>query len=334
MVASVVLLGIGVALEITVRIVAPQDLLSDVVELGGPICHRLEPGARGVQRSGEYAVDIQINEQGLRDHLHPYEKRGDVFRILMLGDSHTYGWGVTMDEAFPQVLEESLNTHRSGSRTYEVINAGAMGFGTGHQYQFLTAYGLQFKPDLVVMAVDFVHDVIANNERYTIEGGIPSRNSRACVFEGSRSVTSYIPFADALRGRSHAFRFVGTNAMRLVRAIGGPRVADADSSLHDGMDLVVTNGLVQATKRLLDERATEFAVVILPEFREHEKTELRAFEDSLKARDIAFVSLGPRFGDDFYPSESTFVVSPHFNSSGHRRLAEEIRRFLELSGKI
>ncbi len=334
--AVVILAGVLVlvALEIGVRVLAPQDLISDVMELGGPVCHQLEPGVQGVQRSSEYAVDIRINEQGLRDHYHPYRKRGDVFRILMLGDSHTFGWGVAMEEAFPQVLEGSLNASGAGGTAYEVINAGTIGFGTGHQYQYLTTYGVQFEPDLVVMVVDFVHDVIANNERYTIREGKPVRNSRTCVFEASRSVTWFVPFAGALRGHSHAFRFFGTRAVDVIRHVMGSRGTAVAEGRATDMDLGTTQGIVVATRDALRERMTEFAVVILPEFRQYDEEQLHAFEHFLRDNGIAYVSLGVVAGRDFFPSELTFARSPHFNAVGHQFLAAETEEFLEASGKL
>ncbi len=326
--------AVAVGFEMSVRAWAPQELISDVVLVGGPICHRLAPAARGVQRSPEYAVDIQISEQGLRDQYHPYEKRGDVFRILLLGDSHAFGWGVAMDEAFPQVLEHSLNAGRIGAPIYEVINSGTMGFGTGHQYQYLNGPGLRFDPDLVVLAVDLVHDVIANNQRFTIQGGRPTRNAVPCVFARSRSITSFIPFAAKLRGHSHAFRFAGTHGVRVLQGLTNRAEAVNEPPATARLDLTVTQGIVQSMKAILDSLETDLAVVVLPEFRDHEKEDLRDFETFLRLQQIAHTSLGAELGDGFFPSELTFQISPHFNPAGHRLLAEKILLFLENAGKI
>ncbi|MEM7009566.1 MAG: hypothetical protein AAF462_10570, partial [Thermodesulfobacteriota bacterium] len=66
-------------------------------------------------------VMVDINSDGLRDKEYPVE-RGDEYRIIFLGDSLTFGWGVENEETFATLIEEDLNT----KRPTEVIN-----FGTG-----------------------------------------------------------------------------------------------------------------------------------------------------------------------------------------------------------
>ena len=48
---------------------------------------------------------------------------GAAFRILCLGDSHTYGWGVKRREAWPAQLEALLDPPGAPAR-FEVLNLG------------------------------------------------------------------------------------------------------------------------------------------------------------------------------------------------------------------
>jgi hypothetical protein len=67
-----------------------------LAEFDAQLGWRLKPGATGVSyRSGE-RVDYQINSKGLRDDETSYEEPSDIFRILLLGDSHAFGYGVNM----------------------------------------------------------------------------------------------------------------------------------------------------------------------------------------------------------------------------------------------
>ena len=51
---------------------------------------------------------LTINSKGLRDREHEYEKPDGVRRILVLGDSYVWGYGVADDEVFTEVLEPDL----------------------------------------------------------------------------------------------------------------------------------------------------------------------------------------------------------------------------------
>lgn len=64
-------------------------------------------------------------------------------RIACLGDSTTFGWGVTQDQAWPNVLGQELGV--------EVLNAGVPGYST-HQGLATLDRVLALKPDVVVLA--------------------------------------------------------------------------------------------------------------------------------------------------------------------------------------
>jgi hypothetical protein len=49
-------------------------------------------------------------------------KRPGEYRVVVLGGSAAYGYGVHWDQAMPAVLERQLNQRRSGSSTFTVLN--------------------------------------------------------------------------------------------------------------------------------------------------------------------------------------------------------------------
>ncbi|MCX5797946.1 MAG: hypothetical protein NTY77_20845 [Elusimicrobia bacterium] len=53
-------------------------------------------------------------------------RKGAPVRIVCLGDSHTYGYGVRAEQAYPRILESRLNA-AAGSRRFEAVNAGLSG---------------------------------------------------------------------------------------------------------------------------------------------------------------------------------------------------------------
>lgn len=79
----------------------------------------------------EYApttFPVSTDENGLRAPLHGVHKPAGVFRVMALGCSTTYGWGVKNDESYPARLEHYLRA--SGRENIEVINAGQPGYTT------------------------------------------------------------------------------------------------------------------------------------------------------------------------------------------------------------
>ncbi len=103
-------------------------------------------------------VDVEINSRGLRDYEYSLEKAQGVFRIMILGDSTTLGWGVPLEKSVPKILESELN--RAGLPGYEraeVINAGVGNYNTVQEVTYYQTQGRAFHPDLVILEY-FIND--------------------------------------------------------------------------------------------------------------------------------------------------------------------------------
>ncbi|MFQ5458022.1 MAG: SGNH/GDSL hydrolase family protein, partial [Myxococcota bacterium] len=105
------------------------------------------PGFEGHDKLGNA---IMINSQGLRADEVPLAKPEGVFRILVLGDSVTFGENVTAAQSFSKQTEAILNQARPGKRV-EVLNAGVRGYNTYQELILLKEVGLAYHPDLVVV---------------------------------------------------------------------------------------------------------------------------------------------------------------------------------------
>lgn len=105
-------------------------------------------GASGLYRPapGIPATTVRINGQGIRSGPISVEKKPGVRRILMLGDSNTFGYGVEEEERFSDLLEERLPQY------HEVLNLGVFGYGTDQEALLFEQEGLLYSPDIVVHA--------------------------------------------------------------------------------------------------------------------------------------------------------------------------------------
>jgi len=105
-----------------------------------------------------YGVTNQYshNELGLRDEPIQDPKPDGVFRILNLGDSAT--WGLSLPDrahTYSDLLEEALNREPGGPErpTYDVINAGTVGYSSWQSVRWLEFYIGELKPDLVTVFI-------------------------------------------------------------------------------------------------------------------------------------------------------------------------------------
>jgi lysophospholipase L1-like esterase len=110
----------------------------------------------------EFFHEICQNSAGFRDEDHSLEKKEGKFRVLVLGDSFVYGFGVNQGEVFSEVMKRE-------DSSLEVINAGMSGYSTDIEYLYLRDEGVLYKPDLVLVAF-YLNDVWENNLK-TFEDG-------------------------------------------------------------------------------------------------------------------------------------------------------------------
>ena len=118
-----------------------------------------------------FGRELTINSKGLRDREYPYEKPAGTSRILVLGDSFAWGYGVADDEIFTEILEGIL---QGTSPRWEVLNAGVSGWGTDQEYLFLVREGFKYSPNIVVLALFNLNDPV-NNAR-SFEYGLESES--------------------------------------------------------------------------------------------------------------------------------------------------------------
>jgi GDSL-like Lipase/Acylhydrolase family len=114
--------------------------------------YELRPGVDAVVSRAR--IHIHINAQGQRDDLdRPLLKPAGVYRVVVLGDSFTFGGKTPLEQTFGRDLERNLRS-LDGPRDYEVINLAVPGYNTEQEMLSLREQGLAYHPDLVV--VNFV----------------------------------------------------------------------------------------------------------------------------------------------------------------------------------
>jgi len=95
-------------------------------------------------------VRHDVNAMGYRGQERPLVKPVTHIRILMIGDSFTYGQGVNEDKTIPHWLECFLQEKVKASRTVEVLNIGLPGLNLEDSLMVYRKFASKFKHDLVI----------------------------------------------------------------------------------------------------------------------------------------------------------------------------------------
>jgi GDSL-like Lipase/Acylhydrolase family len=108
------------------------------------ISYTLNPGFETTIAGNHY----RINANGLRGAEIPVDKPDGVDRVLILGDSYAFGFGVAENDTIAAQLQRTLAAKHPG---IQVLTLGAPGYQTGQQERLLRRDGLRFDPDVVVL---------------------------------------------------------------------------------------------------------------------------------------------------------------------------------------
>ena len=124
----------------------------DLVVVPGPQVFAYKPHVSGLAPGGldsTHKFQYRTNAQGLRDRDRSAKQPGTK-RVLVIGDSYTWGYAVAEEEAYPQVAERLLRER--GRADIEVINGGVPDYNSRQERQLLAQLLPIYQPDAVFLA--------------------------------------------------------------------------------------------------------------------------------------------------------------------------------------
>ena len=120
------------------------------------------PYSKQDYRTPEFAFTAHINSLGFRDREFDNQTMGGT-RIVAIGDSFTYGWGVELKQSWTKVLEENL---RKKGYALEIANLGQPGASPKTYAEIAEKAAPLLKPDLLVVAVLQGDDLASLSAKY------------------------------------------------------------------------------------------------------------------------------------------------------------------------
>lgn len=137
------LAGLVLAAELVVRLVDPHDRLEYVVD--DELLRLFRPGQAGnFERRDGVVTRETVNQAGFRGP-HEFLPDDPRPRVLALGDSYTWGWGVNDHETWPARLAAGAVGR------WQVVNAGVPGWGLFQEEIHLGRVIGQVRPRVVVV---------------------------------------------------------------------------------------------------------------------------------------------------------------------------------------
>ncbi|MEN6627353.1 MAG: GDSL-type esterase/lipase family protein [Candidatus Sumerlaeia bacterium] len=112
------------------------------------IVYRLKPGQRGLLQNAE----ISINSLGYRapEPVKPTAGEEPV-RVVLLGDSHTFGWGVEQNEIYAAQLGDALRAAAAPGKSIDVVNMGVPGYNSVQEVEAFLTRELSPRPAAVTI---------------------------------------------------------------------------------------------------------------------------------------------------------------------------------------
>ena len=209
-----------------------------------------KPNTAGTMVSKEFEAVYTINELGMNDD--PVFPLGQSdYRILVVGDSHTFAIGVDEQDVWPNQYEKLLR--RSGASNAVVYNGGVTGYSLGQYLNRLKMLDRILDADLLLVGFSMATDLydlipperggfvygLQDRVYYDLDeaGRIIEKNSkgimRQATFGNEMGVRHFINIKRILQNHSAAYRLLKRSKLAMWMAV---RFRPEGKSLWPGLD--------------------------------------------------------------------------------------------------
>ncbi len=264
-----------------------------------------------------HVTEVQTDHLGLRNPRARSGRNPDR-RIIVLGDSYAFGWGVQEEETFPRQLERMIG-ERYPDVLVEVVNAGVPGYGLYQQRAVLERLLSDAPADIVVSTFSLANDAVDDLRLLRF---VPDR------------LEEYSP---ELRQRGTVARRIidGSRLLSLVDYRTSPlqfKIANAR-----GAALEATAGCLNGLLSTCEARGLSVLMVVMPQRSEITSTGLEAW--LVGAGTASARRLVARIADEHgvlrtdatealrsvHAREGAYLQNdPHWTPAGHTAVAREI----------
>ncbi len=284
---------------------------------------------------------FQLRKLQFRSGPTPKEPPKNVFRIMTLGGSTTYGDGIDSNEqTYSGILQKCLNDGRK-TKQFEVINSGVKGYNLFQLLTLFRIYGVQYNPHLLIIYLN-------NLDARLVKGPYTHRELWEMVNAGQSA-----PFAqpsDNVGKTEYKFMVPALQStlghLRLYNALVGLVREQKETSLSaiaERFDVVkdvnpISDYVINLTELIALCKQRSIKVILADEFyinyepNPHQKTTLLRQEMKRQAikHELGFIPINDILG--LREDKSSFIFphdSTHPSRKGHQAIAELMCDYLK-----
>ncbi len=281
---------------------------------------------------------------------HGLEVRGGTeYRILALGDSIGFGFGVQPEETYSRQAEALL---LGGPKRNRIINAAGQGYSPSTYLAYLQAEGFDLEPNLILVQVEPFNDVTDEALLRVVDGadhGLEVRGGRYCVTWDGNLLGSFT-MGPYFYERTYLYTML---TRRLLETLGRlfPRhsalSAPGNLYYHMGFDRFLftsarlesgwtqSQAALSQIRELAGRRGSSLVLLLTPTlYAFHENRTLNGFGNLLIdrmtdwARQESIDYIDPRAALAENGGTALFTDFAHYTPEGHWVLGREIARHL------
>ena len=269
------------------------------------------PGSSGPMHHQDFSIDVSHNALGMRDAEVATEVAAGHKRILLLGSSFSWGYGVEREEIYAEVIDSKYPD-------WEVVNAAVSGYSTDQELLSLEAWGPKLQPDVVILMLHH-HDVAGNllSARYWHNKPVFEAGDEGLTLRG----VPVPPTGIKERIQNYVFSETYFFSKLAVRFRSATKKSAGKERSRKGFDL--TRDLLLRIDEVTRGLGARLVVILPPTSRDDW---LEFISAEMSSAGIDHVGLSEAFQNK--TQRLKFEHDPHWNPAGHRLVAGVVEGYL------
>lgn len=257
----------------------------------------------------EHTVINTINSDALNErHDYSIDKPQDVYRIITLGDSFTFGAHVNTENNWTELLEARLNQKQTcrDINKFEVINLGVPGYDIQYAIERYKLRGKKYNPDLILW-------FLKNDDFYDI-----AEETQPIIKTQREKAKKEWAHDELVRGEDLAMLAQWTdNAIQVInKKYGKEKIMSTQKNLlEEFLYNINVRGLIFS----MDDKNNAHLSTT--------EKENAIIHDIIMGNDDFFYT-NQLFAQYDYIKDSFYPFDSHFNEKGHVLVADELFHYL------
>ena len=267
----------------------------------------LKPGQQKTLETAEFSIELEFNSDGLRDSEYSRVQTSRK-RVLVLGDSLVWGWGVEKEKIFFELLDNKYSD-------WEFINAGVAGYGTDQQLLYLKQRGITYNPDVIILLFnqnDFRNNAFIHQYSYF---------KPKFILDHDQLVLTGVPVPKSsvfqLISRKTFKHFPNSSLAKWLSEYTHPK----------GFDELLTLKLLSEINQFANTRSIKFFLMSTPLSNSFQQS----LSDFARRESIDYLSLDQKL---FRTEENGLFKDGHWNEKGHAMVSQLLEQWLVEKGVL